>query len=110
MTQLSAICFSLLSGDVLSIMTGFKQFGVTNIPREIGRGVERRFGVEVSKTPVKFKSRYGHTGEYYQYRLNKASHNFPGMQKMAKYIERCIGDPQTQQQRNMLTKLKPLLK
>jgi len=35
MTQLASICKALLDGEVLSIMTGFKDFGCTNLPREI---------------------------------------------------------------------------
>lgn len=110
MTQKAALCLSLLEGNVLSIMTGFKQFGVTNIPREIGRSVERYFGVEVRKTPVKFTSQYGHTGEYYNYRLNKAKHNLPGIKKMAAYIAKTIGTPKTMKDEYILQKLKPLIK
>ena len=57
MTQLASICKALLDGEVLSIMTGFKDFGCTNLPREIGRSIERKFGVVVDKTPTPFRSK-----------------------------------------------------
>ena len=47
MNQKAAICKALLEGETISILTGFKDFGCTNIPREIGRSVERAFGVVV---------------------------------------------------------------
>ena len=85
-TQLSAICKALLAGDVLSIMDGFSRFHCTNVPREISRGVEQKFGVVVSRTPVKHKSEFNHIGVYFQYRLNRTKHNAEGIKKMAKYV------------------------
>jgi hypothetical protein len=41
MTQRAALCQALLNGEKLSIMDGFKKFGITNLPREISRGVEK---------------------------------------------------------------------
>lgn len=108
MTQQAAIAYSLLKGETISIMTGFKEFGCTNIPREIGRGIERKFGVMVERQPVKFVSRYGHTGEYYKYKLNKRL-NEDGLKKMAKYIADQIGEAKTTQEKNIIQYLKPLL-
>lgn len=87
MTQIAHICKSLLRGRVLTIMDGFRQFACTNLPRELSRSVEKKFGVKISKTPKKFKSRYGHTGEYYQYRLNKTPYNADGISKMQAYVK-----------------------
>ena len=87
MTQTAMIAAALLDGHVISIKTAFNQFGCTNAPREIGRSIERKFGVEVSKTPTKFKSRYGKVGVYFQYRLNKTNYNREGIQKMKDYIK-----------------------
>lgn len=86
MTQIAHICKHLLEGNVLSIMDGFKLFGCTNIPRELSRSVEQKFGVQISRTPKKFKSRYGHVGEYYQYRLNKTEYNKEGIKAMKQYL------------------------
>lgn len=87
MTQLAAIAHSFLKGETNSIMTAFKKFNCTNLPREVGRGIERRFGVEITRVPVKFKSTYGHTGEYYRYTLIPTSKNKKGMAAMRKYIQ-----------------------
>lgn len=86
MTQLAALCHSFLVGETNSVMTAFKKFGCTNLSREVGRGIERRFDVEVHRTPVKFKSRYGHTGEYYRYTLLRTSKNKKGIEAMKKYV------------------------
>lgn len=87
MTQLACILEDLLEGQVLSIMTAFRQYACTNLPREISRGVQKKFGVMVSKTPVKFTSTYGHTGIYYQYRLNNTPYNTDGIKKIKKYLK-----------------------
>lgn len=86
MTQIAHICKHLLKGDVLTIMDGFKLFACSNLPRELSRAVEKKFGVELSRTPVKFTSRYGHSGEYYQYRLNNTEYNKEGIIKMKEYV------------------------
>lgn len=91
MNQKAALCKSLLKGEVLSIMVGFKWFGITNVPREIGRSVERAFGVQVSRTSKDFTSRYGQPGSYFEYRLNRTPHNKEGIEKMEAYIKEIEG-------------------
>lgn len=87
MTALAAILKDLLKGKKLSIKTAFNDYGVTNLPREIGRSVVRKFNVSVDKQPTKFKSRYGHTGEYYRYSLQQSKKNRPGISAIKKYIK-----------------------
>lgn len=86
MNQICAMSKSLLSGEVLSIMNCFKWFGVTNAPREMGRSIERKFGVKVSRTKKEIKTRYGQSGYYFEYRLNFTEYNKEGIQKMRDYI------------------------
>ena len=86
MNQKCAIVKSLLKGEVLSIMNGFKWFGCTNIPREIGRSIEREFGVEVSRVRREAESRYNQPVSYYEYRLNRTDHNKDGIAKMEAYV------------------------
>ena len=86
MTQIAAIAIALLRGEVISIRTAFDMFGCTNAPREIGRSIERKFGVEVSRTPTKFKPKYGKAGMYYRYRLNRTDYNSEGIKKMTDYV------------------------
>ena len=86
MTQICAMCKSLLKGEVLSIMTGFKWFGITNIPREISRSIEQKFNVQVSRIKKDFTSRYGQPGFYFEYRLNRTDYNKEGIEKMEQYV------------------------
>jgi len=87
MTQTAAIGAALLRGEVLSIMSGFKMFACSNLPREISRGIEQRFGVEVSRTKRDFTSQYGQSGYYYEYRLNKTPYNKEGIEKLKVYVK-----------------------
>ena len=87
MNQKCAIIKSLLDGKVLSIMNGFQWFGCTNIPREVGRSVEREFNVKVSRINVETTSRYGQSCNYTQYRLNRTDYNAPGVLLMEMYVE-----------------------
>lgn len=86
MTQTAAICIALLKGDVISIFDGYKRFSCTNLPRELSRSVEKKFGVTLSKDKTFFKSQYeGKPGYYYRYRLNRIRENAEGIQKMTQY-------------------------
>lgn len=91
MTQIAAICKALLDGNVLSIMTGFKMFACTNLPRELSRGVEKKFGVKISKERVDFVSKYGQPGFYFRYRLNRTDYNKEGISKMYEYLSKEMG-------------------
>lgn len=87
MTQTAAIAEALLNGEVLSIMNGFKLFSCTNLPRELSRSIEKKFGVEISRDKVVFKSKYGQPGFYYRYRLNKTENNSRGIKLMEQYVD-----------------------
>lgn len=108
MTQLSAICASFLKGESNSIMTAFKKFHCTNLPREVGRSIERRFCVDVHRVPVKFTSTYGHKGEYYRYTLLKTPKNKPGIKKMAEYVLKQLENPKTMAERHLRHQIKQL--
>lgn len=86
MTQTAAICNALLEGKTLSIMNGFKLFSCTNLPRELSRSVEQKFGIRITKSPTKFVSKYGQAGVYYQYRLDRTEENLEGIEKMKQYV------------------------
>lgn len=87
MTSKAALCKALLDGKVLNIMNGFKLLGITNIPREIGRSVERAFGVTVSRVEMNGTSRYGQHCNWINYRLNRTDYNKEGIEKMEAYIK-----------------------
>jgi len=98
MNAKSALCKALLSGRIVSIKTGFDDFGITNIPREIGRAIERPrskgqpndhgFGVRVSRVRRFGKSRYKVACTWMEYRLNKTTYNEAGIQKMIAYVKK----------------------
>jgi len=87
-TKTAAICRSLLSGKKITIMDGFTQFFVTNLPREIGRGIERKFGVKVERTKKLFTSTVGIPGYYFEYKLKRTPGNEPGIERMREYIKK----------------------
>lgn len=82
---------ALLKGEVLSIMTGFRRFNCSNIPREIGRSVEIPFQVRVSRTRKEFVSTYGQPGSFMEYRLNRVPDNAAGILLMEQYVKEIIG-------------------
>lgn len=84
----AALLFALISNKTVSIKTGFNQFGITNVPREIGRSVERKFGVKVDKKRIDYKTQYGIHGYYYEYRLNKSKQNRDNVKKIYDFISK----------------------
>ena len=87
MTATAHLALSLLNGETVSIMTGFKKFLITNIPREVGRSIERKFGVRLQRVPVKFVSTYGHSGQYFRYTLLAIRENKDGIKRMKAYVK-----------------------
>lgn len=88
MTAKAALAMALLRGDVVTIKTGFKNFGITNIPREISRCIEQPFGVEVSRTRRDGTSRYRVPCFWFEYRLNRSDHNLEGIKLMEDYVQK----------------------
>lgn len=86
MTSTAALCIALLRGDKVSIMKGFNHFGITNVPREIGRSVERKFHVKVDKKPLEGSDRYGNHCRWFEYRLPKSAENKEGRVLMIAYV------------------------
>ncbi len=88
MNAIAAISQAFLKGEILTIKTAFQDFGVSNLPREVGRAIERKFGVRISKLRKEGKSRYGIYVSYNEYRLNKDDpENAIGIEAMVKYVE-----------------------
>jgi hypothetical protein len=86
MTSKAALVKALLDGRVLNIKNGFTLLSITNIPREIGRSIERSFNVKVSRTHREGKSRYGQPCVWIDYRLNRTEYNKEGIEKMKMYL------------------------
>lgn len=88
MNAIAAISQAFLKGEILTIKTAFKDFGVSNLPREVGRAVERKFNVRISKVRRESKSRYGVYVSYNEYRLNRDDPaNQSGIEAMTAYVE-----------------------
>lgn len=88
MNAITALGLSFLRGDVITIKTAFRDFGISNLPREVGRAIERKFGVEITKVKKTGKSRYGVPCWYYQYRLPQTPYNEDGRSKLIEYCEK----------------------
>ncbi|PWT75794.1 MAG: hypothetical protein C5B59_08040 [Bacteroidetes bacterium] len=86
MNQKAALCLALLRGDKLSILTGFKELGITNIPREIGRSVERAFKVRCEKTKMEGKTRWNTPTHWFVYQLKHTEQNSEGIELMRQYV------------------------
>ena len=93
MNQKAALASALLKGRVVSVITCFKDFGITNCSREIGRSIERKFGVDIDKKRIDTATRYGGACFYYEYRLMYTEENAPGIEKMKAYVEKETGMP-----------------
>ena len=86
MNQTCKLAKSLLKGEVISIITGFQRFFITNVPREVSRSIEQKFGVKCDKKQINFKNKDGESGYYFEYRLLNTDENKPGIEKMENYI------------------------
>lgn len=89
-SQKSMIVQALLNGETLSIMTAFKMFGSTNLPRELGRSVIHPvtgFNAKILKRQVDFTSRYGHSGYYFEYQLEVSERNKEAIDRMKEYLK-----------------------
>lgn len=93
MNSKTALIKHLLSGQVINVKTCFMDIGLTNCSREIGRMVEKSFGVEVSRTQRQGKTRYGTPCTWVDYRLNHTPYNAKGIQEMAMYVLKQNGNP-----------------
>ena len=89
----TALIKHLLSGQVINVKTCFEDIGLTNCAREIGRMIEKPFGVEVSRTPRQGKTRYGTSCTWTDYRLNHTPYNANGIKEMAMYVLKQNGNP-----------------
>lgn len=94
MNATTAIAKAFLEGKVLTIKTAFRDFGITNLPRECGRLIERKFGVELSRVQKVGKTRYGIRCTWNEYRLPNTDYNKEGRLKMEEYVEKYYSEPE----------------
>lgn len=105
MNATAAIAYSFLKGSKLTIKTAFKEFGCSNLPRECGRSIERKFGVRLHRERREGKSRYGVACTWFEYKLPDNPENRPGRIKMKKYVSDKIGHAKTMAEATILKNL-----
>lgn len=88
MTAKAALCNALLSGRIINVKTCFRDYGITNCAREITRMVEIPFGVEITRTHMTGKSRYGQPVQWVDYNLHRFERNKEGIEKMKEYVKK----------------------
>lgn len=86
MNATTALAIAFLEGRVLSIKSAFIEFGITNLPREASRSIEKKFDVRLARTRKEGKTKYGVPCYWFEYRLNQVTHNKQGIKKMRQYV------------------------
>jgi len=95
MNATTAIGLAFLRGDVLTIKTAFRDYGVSNLPREASRCIEKKFGLKLAKVKKTGKSRFGIPCYWNEYRLPDTLYNKPGRAKLIDYCQKHIGSMTT---------------
>ena len=86
MNAKAAIAKAFLRGETLSIKTAFNLFGITNLPREVSRQIEKPFGIRITRTQREGKTKYNVPCSWFEYKLLKTEENKPGIELMREYI------------------------
>lgn len=87
MNKKTALCLSLLRGDVINVANSIRLTGLSNPAREIPRSVEEPFKIQVSRSKVETKDQFGNYATYHNYRLNHTRYNAKGIAEMQKYCK-----------------------
>jgi hypothetical protein len=87
MTRTQALATHLLSGKPVSIKTAYKDFGISNISREVARLIERPFGLYLTRTKLEGKTKYGTYCSWFEYRLMNTKLNAAGIKKLKKFLQ-----------------------
>lgn len=106
----AALCQALLLGKVVSIRTGFLNYGITNVPREIGRNVERAFGVKCERIPREGKTRFDVACHWIDYSLKKTDENIDGLLKMANYVLKEFGEAKTEEEFRRTSRMESIIR
>ena len=107
-TARAALAKILLQGTVLNIKSGFEILGITNLPREVSRSIEKPFGVEVSRTRRDGQNRFGQPVYWFEYRLNQTEYNKEGIEKMKQYVRDHFPEPRTTNEKKQYQQAKLL--
>lgn len=85
-TAKAAIANHFLNGGEMGIADCFNLFGVTNLPREISRAIEKPFGIKIDRKPVLVKTQFHKSKLIKRYRLNKKKNSDLAIKRMIKYV------------------------
>lgn len=85
---MAALVNSLLQGKTITIKNGFEDYGITNVPREISRAVEQKFGVRVNRKRREYTTVYGFYQTYFEYKLEKDKQPEDSIKKMKEYVKK----------------------
>lgn len=94
----TALCLSLLKGDIITVANSIRLTGYSNPAREIPREVEDVFHVEVDRKKVEAKDQFGNYVTWHQYHLNvNKPENLDGIKLMREYVKQNVqlGNPKT---------------
>lgn len=86
MNAKTALCKHFLAGETLSIKSCFHTVGLTNLPREASRMIEKPFGVTLKRTQINSLSRYKQPITFFEYYLPRTPENANGVALMAQYV------------------------
>lgn len=78
MTQAQAITKAVFAGKTLTTLEAVSMFGTVKLPTRIAE-IEEKYDIVLDRENVMFKTRYGTSGRYTKYRLNR--------KKYAKQVE-----------------------
>lgn len=95
----AAICEAFLKGHTLSIKSAFNLFGISNLPRECSRQVEKPFGVTIHRERKEGKTKYGIHCTWFEYKLKRTEENKHGIDKMIEYVKSQQGYAKTTEQK-----------
>lgn len=101
MNKKTALCLSLLKGDVINVANSIRLTGLSNPAREIPRSVEEPFKIQVSRSKVETKDQFGNYATYHNYRLNHTRYNAKGIAEMKNYCKEQLNSqppPKTEKQ------------
>lgn len=83
-TQKEAITNAVFNCRKLTTLDAVQMFGTTKLTARISE-IEKKYGIKLERNWVQFVTRYGTTGYYFEYQLNKKKY----ADQIKKYKESC---------------------
>jgi hypothetical protein len=111
MNKKTALCLSLLKGDILTCQNCLMKTGYSNVSREIIREVEKPFHIRIDRKKIESTDQWGGYVTWHQYRLIRTPENRESVKAMQQYCaeQMALINPKTTQEQKALTQAKLLL-